>query len=299
MESFQRGFAFLKQSWQMAFADLDLIKPSLIALLAGFIVTLVFIIPLGLTGLLFGDSRFGQALLVIIGAIMVFAQYTTTYIFSAMTIYLIYGYLAEGDGRMDKAWGIVRRDGLDILSLAAASTAVNLLNSFLRNKGRNRGGGIAAGIIETVWTEAAYLILPAMVIEDINLKDGLKRAEQITRDNLLLIGVSTVGVKAVTGLIGFFLGLVGVILGLAIGFGIASLAQTSTLVIVIGIILGVLVASAFIMTAAVVASYTATAYHTCLYLWARDVEKARMQGAPANTVLAPAPLAAVLSGVGR
>ena len=299
MESFQRGFAFLKQSWQMALADRDLIKPSLIALVAGFFVTLIFLIPLGLTGFLIGDSRFGQALLFIVGAVMVFAQYTTTYIFSAMTIYLIYGYLAEGDGRMDKAWGIVKRDGLDIVSLAAASTAVNLLNSFLRNKGRNRGGAIAAGLIETVWTEAGYLILPSMVIEDINLKDSLKRVAQITRDNLLLIGVSTVGVKAVTGLIGFFLGAVGVVLGLGIGFGIASVAQSSTLAIVTGIILGVLVASAFIMTAAVVSSYTATAYHTCLYLWARDVEKARQQGAPAGAISAPAPLAAVLGGVGR
>jgi hypothetical protein len=299
VESFQRGFAFLKQSWQMALADRDLIKPSLIALAAGFIVTLIFLVPLGLIGFLIGDSQFGQVLLFIVGAIMVFAQYTTTYIFSAMTIYMIYGYLAEGDGRMDKAWGIVKRDGLDILSLAAASTAVNLLNSFLRNKGRNRGGGVAAGIIETVWTEAAYLLLPVMVIEDDNLKNALKRVGQITRDNLLLIGVSTVGVKAVTGLFGFLVGAFGVVLGLVIGFGIASLAQSSTLAIVAGIVLGVLVASVFIMVAAVVSSYTATAYHTCLYLWARDVEKARQQGSPANSISAPAPLAAVLSGVGR
>ena len=87
-----------------------------------------------------------------------------------MTVYLIYGYLAEGDGRMDKAWVIVKRDVWDIASLAAASTAVNLLSSALRGRGRNAEGGLVAGIIETVWTEASFLILPAMVIEDINLK---------------------------------------------------------------------------------------------------------------------------------
>ena len=36
------------------------------------------------------------------------------------------------------------------------------------------------------------------------------------------------------------------------------------------------------------------AYHTCLYLWARDVEKAQVAGQPMQ-VAAPAPLAAVLS----
>jgi hypothetical protein len=43
-----------------------------------------------------------------------------------------------------------------------------------------------------------------------------------------------------------------------------------------------------------VTSYTATAYHTCLYLWARDVEKAQASGNSAQ-VLAPGPLAAVLN----
>jgi len=48
------------------------------------------------------------------------------------------------------------------------------------------------------------------------------------------------------------------------------------------------------MAASIISSYTATAYHTCLYLWARDAEKARAAG-QAVAVAAPAPLAAVLS----
>jgi hypothetical protein len=47
------------------------------------------------------------------------------------------------------------------------------------------------------------------------------------------------------------------------------------------------------MVATVITSYTSTAYHTCLYLWARDVEKAGAAGGQAQ-VQAPAPLAAVL-----
>jgi hypothetical protein len=44
------------------------------------------------------------------------------------------------------------------------------------------------------------------------------------------------------------------------------------------------------MLASVIGSYTSTAYHTCLYLWARDVERA----GTGVQVAAPAPLAAVL-----
>jgi hypothetical protein len=297
MESFSRGWAFLKQSWQMVAADRDLIKPSIITIFVGFFISLIFIIPMAAAGFLLGGNNnlVGQIILFALGTLLVFSQFSVSYIFSAMTIYLIYGYLSEGDGRMDKAWGIVKRDWLDIFSLAAASTFVNVIKGIIQGKGKQAGRNMLAGLINTVWTEAAFLILPAMVIEDLNLKDGLKRAGNIVKNNLLLVGISTVGVKAVTGLIGFLLGATGVALGFGIGLGMVSIAGVnSTFGWVSGISLGVLVASMFIMVATVATSYTSTAYHTCLYLWARDVEKAQASGSNAQ-VAAPAPLAAILN----
>jgi len=279
----------------MAAKDKDLIKPSIMALFAGFIVSLIFIPLMVGAGFLTGgdNSLVGQIILFMLGGVMIFIQYTVGYIFSAMTVYLIYGYLAEGDGVMSKAWSVVKRDFLDLMSLAAASTAVNLLKSAVRGKGRSAGRNLFSGLIDTVWTEAAFLILPVMVIEDINLKDALKRANSIIKNNLLLVGISTVGVKTVNGVIGFLLGALGIGLGFGVGFGILTITNTSTFGLVSGIGLGVIIASIFIMVATVVTSYTATAYHTCLYLWARDVEKAKASGSSAQ-VLAPGPLAAVL-----
>jgi hypothetical protein len=295
MQSFSRGWSFLKEAWTMAFKDRDLIKPTIYSLFAGFIVSVIFLVPIAAAWFLLGDrGTIAQVILFILGVIMVFAQYSVGYIFSAMTIYLIYGFLAEGDGVMEKAWAIVKREWPNILSLAAASTAVNVFKGAVRGKGRSAGRNMLAGLIDTVWTEAAFLILPAMVIEDVNLKDALKRAGQIVKDNLLLVGLSTVGVRAVNGLIGFLLGAVGIALGFGAGLGIVTLTNTSTFGLFTGIGLGVIIAGIFIMVATVVTSYTATAYHTCLYLWARDVEKAKASGGPAQ-VQAPAPLAAVLN----
>jgi len=293
MENFKRGWAFLKQSWQMVLKDRDLIKPSIFTLIAGFLVTLVLVVPIGFATFLLQDSLYGKYIIYIIWAIVIFIQYTVGYIFSAMTVYLIYGYLAEGDGRMDKAWAIVKRDVWDIASLAAASTAVNLLSSAVRGKNGGGGRNFLAGLIETVWTEASYLILPAMVIEDINLKAGIKRATQIIKDNLILIGISTVGVKAIVGIVSFLLGAVGVALGLGLGLGIITVSQGSTAGLITGVTLGILIATPFILMATVISTYTATAYHTCLYLWARDEERARLTGQTGG-VTAPSPLAAVL-----
>jgi hypothetical protein len=293
MESIKRGWAFLKQSWQMVLKDKDLIKPSIYTLIAGFIITLILVVPIGFVTFLLKDSAWGKYIVYILWAIVIFIQYTVGYVFSAMTVYLIYGYLAEGDGKMDKAWVVVKRDVWDIASLAAASTAVNLLSSALRGRGKNAGGGILAGIIETVWTEASFLILPAMVIEDINLKAGVKRATQIIKDNLLLVGISTVGVKAIVGFVSFLLGAIGIALGLGIGLGIVSISQTSTAGLITGVTLGILIATPFILFATVISTYTSTAYHTCLYLWARDVERARLAG-QTDIVTAPGPLATAL-----
>lgn len=298
MQSFSRGWAFLQQAWSMAFKDKDLLKPSAYALIAGVVVSVLGIIPILIAGLLFGGSQFGNVVMGFFGLLLVFAQFIVSYVFSGMTSYLIFGYLSEGDGRMDKAWDVVKRDFFDIITLAAASTAVNMLKN-AANKNR-RGGGIASGLIrgaanmlEVLWTEASYLILPAMVIDDLNLKDGMQRVLNITRQNLLLIGISTVGVRWVTGLIGFVLGVIGLVVAFAIGGGIAYVSGGFNALSVIGAVIGIFIFFMFIVVASVINSYTSIAYHTCLYIWARDAEKAQVAG-QSYQIPAPAPLAAVL-----
>lgn len=298
MQSFSRGWSFLQQAWQMAFKDKDLIKPSIYALIVGTIVSVIGAIPIIIVAIFLGDAgRFGQFVLAVMGAFLVFLNFVVSYVFSGMTVYLIYEYLTQGDGRMSTAWAIVRRDFFDLVTLAAVSTGVNVLKNAAR---RNRRGGIAAGLIsaaagllEVLWTEAAFLILPAMVIEDMNLTNAAKRVAQIVKDNLLLVGVSTVGVRAVTGLIGVVLGLGGAMLGFAVGYGMIAVLGTGTLGLILGIGLGVLIFLLFTMVANVISTYTSTAYHTCLYLWARNVEVAQKADQPIR-VTAPAPLAAVL-----
>ncbi|MBI3150896.1 MAG: hypothetical protein HYZ21_02080 [Chloroflexi bacterium] len=298
MQSFSRGWNFLKQAWSMAFKDKDLLKPSLYALIVGMVISVIGIIPIILAAVTLGDSQFGRIVMGVLGAILMFVQFTVTYVFSAMTIRLIYGYLTTGDGRMDQAWDIVRRDFFDILTLAAVSTIVGVLRNMANSNRKNNVLGsilrTAMRAVEALWTEAALLVLPAMVIDDLNLKDGLARIVKITKENLLLIGISFVGVRWVTGLISFVFTIIGLLLALAIGGGIAYVAGGSTAIVVIGITIGALIFFSFVMVASLFSSYTSTAYHTCLYMWAREVEVAQTEGRPVQ-VAAPAPLAAALA----
>jgi hypothetical protein len=122
----------------------------------------------------------------------------------------------------------------------------------------------------------------------------MQRVWNITKENLLLIGISTVGVRFVTGLISFIFGVIGFGIAFAVGGGLAYLSGGAAAISIIGIVIGALIFFVFVMVASVFSSYTNTAYHTCLYIWARQVETARAQGSSVP-VAAPAPLAAALA----
>ena len=145
----------------MALQDKDLIKPSIYALIVGSIISLIGVIPIIGVAIFLGDAgRFGQFILAVMGAFLVFLNFVVSYVFSGMTVYLIYEYLTHGDGRMSTAWSIVRRDFFDLVTLAAVSTVVNVLKK--RQGGIDRGAegsppallSGATGLLEVLWTEA-------------------------------------------------------------------------------------------------------------------------------------------------
>jgi len=294
-QSISRGFGFLGQALDMARKDGDLIKPSLYGMVVGAIVSLVGAIPFIAVAVLSGGTDIGNFVLFVLGAILIFAQYAVAYIFSGMTAYLVYGFVAEGDGRMDKAWEVVQRDWLDILSLAAASTVVKLVENALRGRGNRRNllGGVLAGLLERVWTTATYFILPIMVIEDLSLFPAVKRATEIVKKNLLLVAVTEIGVSGVVGLVGFILVVIAVGIGVGIFAAFSALGSTGA---IIGAGAAVLVAGTLIALVSAFSSYVTTAYHTCMFLWARDAERAVEAGQSLQSVRAPAPVAAVLAG---
>ena len=289
--SIQRGFGFLGQAIDLARKDFDLVKPSLYSLVVSAVIAMIGAIPMVAVAVLAGDSQPGKISLYVLGALLIFVQYTIAYVFSGMTAYLVYEYLTEGDGRMDRAWAIVQRDGLDLVSLAAASTAVKLLTNALRGRGGrgNAGGSLVAGLLDSIWTTATFFILPAMIIEDLSLPQALKRATYIVKNNFMLVAVTEVGVGTVVGLIGFLLGLVAVVLGVVVFLALVNLS------LVLAIVAAVLVAGLPLALITAFTSYVTTAYHTCLFLWAREAEKAVSQGQTAQSARVPAPLATVLA----
>ncbi len=169
-----------------------------------------------------------------------------------------------------------------ICTLALISTIVDLIVRALRGDGDGGGnivGRIVASIVQSIWTILTFLLLPAIIIEDISLGQALDRVRKLHKGNLLLIGIGDVGVRFITGLIGF---LVGMLIFGVVYFSVVNVGGTFGAVLAIG------VGGTLLTLFAAFNVFVRMAYYTCLYLWARDVER---EGPEAP---APLPLARVL-----
>ena len=114
-------------------------------------------------------------------------------------------------------------------------------------------------------------------------------------------------INVVAALVGFFVSIIGIIpivgayllLGDS-GFGQALTFVLGALMVFVNFVVTYVFSGktaylifAFTLVASVISSYIGVAYHTCLYIWAREAEKAQALGQPIQ-IAAPAPLAAVL-----
>ena len=109
------------------------------------------------------SRRYWQAIFnggALFGAILI------TYIFSGMTVSLVYDHLSGKDARIGEAARVVMNRLAGLVLLAVVSTIVSIIASMARGRRgeKNPIGAVVGGIIESVWTVASFLILPGMII---------------------------------------------------------------------------------------------------------------------------------------
>ncbi len=280
-ENIFKGFSFIKESFRLITKDADLIKPSIYSIFAAIFFTIFSVIVLFLL-----QSSIPAGIFYIFVFLVLLGVYYISYFFTGMTAYLVYDFFKDGDATMSEAWAATKKNALALFYLSIISAIIYIITSVLRRRSRERGGvggGITdmiLGFIESVWTVATYFIIPAIVIENRDIKGAVARATDIMKKNLLPIGVGEIAVGFVTGLIS----VIGFIVAIGVGFLIMSSIGSSA-----GVIAAILVAAVLVILIVALSMYITTAYHTCLFLWARDVEDAKL-GTP-GTIKPPAPIA--------
>jgi len=273
IESYQKGWAFMKAAFGMARENKRLLAPSLYQVLCailyfvGWVVALVALHP-----------HWSNGVWILVGTIATFGSFLIFYFFCGMTVNMIDVHLRGGTPRLGEGARDAGRNFVAIIWLAMVSSIIDLFARMARSED-SIFGRIIAGIVESIWTTLSFLLLPAIIIEDAGFGDAMKRVRALHKGNMLLIGLGEIGVRGITGLIGivWFLLIFGVI------YLDATLLSGTTAIVV-----GVTVAGTMFALFAAFSTYLRMAYYTCLYLWAVDVEK---HGAEAP---APLPLAIAL-----
>ncbi len=265
----------------MAKQDRTLLKPSVYSVVAGITYWMIFLGFAIATDIDF-DTTGGQ----ITGALATFGSFIIFYFFMGMTVHLVDVHLKGGTPTLSEAYADAKQNFGAIIFLALISTVVEIISKAVRQSSRDSdsaGGAIVlsiiASIIESIWAMLAFLLLPAIIIEDVSLGQALTRVRQISKGNFLQISIGDVGVRMVTSFIGFavFLLVFGVVY-----FSFDVVGGTA------GTVMGIGVGGTILCLYFAFASYLRMAYYTCLYIWAAE----KMDNGPQAP--APLPLARVL-----
>ena len=273
IESWKKGWSFMGAAFGMARDNRKLLAPSLYQVLVSIVYWVAWI-----AALVAIQPSWSNGTWAAVGGVATFGSFLIFYFFCGMTVNMIDVHLkggapSVGDGARDAGKNFVA-----IVFLALVSTVIEMFARAARDND-SIVGKIIAGIVEAIWTTLAFLLLPAIIIEDAGFGQAMKRVRSLHKGNMLLIGIGEVGVRGVTGLISFLW----LLLTIGVGYGVASVFTGWTALTIIIIVCGTMLSLLAAFT-----TYIRMAYYTCLYLWAADVEK-QGQSAPA-----PLPLAIAL-----
>lgn len=278
LASIQQGFTFIREAFFMAFRKRILLAPSVYLIVS---TILYYAVWLGI--FIAGDIELDSNTGFILETVMAFGSFFIFYFFMGMTVNMIDLHLKGGEPSVKEAFKDALQNIVAITVLATISTIVEMFSKLARRRARGVAGivvSLLAGIIEAIWTVVSFLLLPIIIIEDCSVRQALKRARQIHRDNLLLIGIGEVGVRLAANLVSFLI--------MLLIFGIIYVSFT-VLSGVAALVLAFLVGGTLLALTAALQVFVRMAYYTCLYLWAVEVETVG-RSAPA-----PAPLQAAMA----
>ena len=230
--------------------------------------------------------------IIIVSSLMMMWWLTNRFL-EGVTTAMVYSHLTEGkgSGKFSEACAAVFQSLPAIVCLGLATLVCKKIASFLRNKNHagalGMGFNFLAGIVEVFWTLAGHLILPAIVIEGCSFWGGLKRADKIAQGSLLTIGVGEVGVDLICRVTTWGIWAAG---GATLG---GAFALAGHPYINAPIIIGVAIWGATLIFTTALSIYIRSAFYTCLYVWAIELED--MEEADKAKVRAPGPLAAALA----
>lgn len=246
--TFSRSWQLFKASLAVLRQDKELIIFPLISTAGLIVVSILFLIPLGLTGILGTVSAGGEPTTVqyILGAIITFLFYWVTYTIIIYAQTALVGAamirLNGGDPTVKDGFKIANERLGKIIGYASIAATVGMLLNMLKNAARESDnivvsivGQLFAGALTMAWNLITFLVVPVLVVENVGPIEAIKRSGAYLKKTWgeNLIGTGGMGfisflfmmagflvVGLLTMLLSSLLGNVGIIIGITLMFAV-------------------------------------------------------------------------------
>jgi hypothetical protein len=268
-ESIGQAFKYIAECYHMVLEEPGLLLPSLCSVVVGSFIGIGVMIAAVLFNI------FSQSGLMPFFAgflfIALLISLTVNYLFTATSSFAIYEHVKYGHSSLGKAFRRSLARWPTIVGLAVVGAVITVLVSSLRNSRRQKRGfllsflsSVLAEGLEEGWKIASMLLIPVAVIGSLGFVDTFKKAFDIARNNLVLIGSGEIGIRILTGLFGFF----GFVLSILIAVGLFALL--SPLNFILGIAVAVVFAFTAISLITTLNQFVRISFYTLTYAWAEE-----------------------------
>lgn len=251
MQRISRGIELVKASFGVLRADKELLIFPVISGIALFLVSIGFLIPMFVAGIIDRDG-IGP-----VGYIVLFFYYLVTYTIGIFASTAVVGAammrLKGQDPTVQDGINIAKSHFADILGYAAISAVVGMI---LRAIEERSGliGDIVVGIIGAVWSIATFLVVPVMIVEGLGPVEAIKRSASLLKQTW---GEQIVGNFSI-GIVFMLLFMTVLIPGIILLMVAASISIV--LAVLVGILLAIAVAALIAMQSAISGIFTAAVY---------------------------------------
>jgi hypothetical protein len=283
-ESIGQAFKYIAECYHMVLEEPGLLIPSLCSVVMGSFIGIGVMIA----AVLFNIFSHSVVTPFFAGFLLLalFVSFGVNYLFTATSSFAIYEHLKFGHSSPGKAFRRALSRWPTILGLALVAAIITVLVNSLKSSGRHKRGfpsrflsSILAEGLEEGWKVASMLLIPVAVIGSQGFVDTFKKAFDIARNNLVLIGSGEIGIRILTGIFGFL----GFVVSVLIAVGLFVLL--SPLNLILGIAVAVVFAFTGISLITTLNQFVRISFYTLTYAWAEE----RLEHG-SQTMVPPTPL---------
>ena len=246
-----------KTSWSVLKKDRELLWIPVLSFLAAVVVIVVVAIPiiamLDTTTTAAGEEESFPPGVAILALLATFALSIISVFFNGALVAGAYERMTGGDPTVRSAIGRAFQRLSGLVPWALLTATVGLILQALRERA-GMLGRFVVNLIGMAWEVATFLVVPAVMIDELGAVDGLKKSGSLLRQTWGENLAARVGF----GLLGFLLIIPAVVIaGLFIASGVTALA-----------VVGVLAAVAWVALVVVVLTALNAIFQTALYMYA-------------------------------